>query len=67
MNAAPVSRPSDEIGNPPIDARLHQRTVAKHLSVEAERAGDGPVSLIDTDPTGWPYRMVPASVKKIGK
>jgi len=24
--------------------------LAKHLSVEAERAGDGPVFLIDTDP-----------------
>lgn len=31
--------------------------LAKHLSVEAERVGDGPVFLIDTDPqgslTGW--------------
>jgi chromosome partitioning protein len=26
--------------------------LAKHLSVEAERAGDGPVFLIDTDPQG---------------
>lgn len=26
--------------------------LAKHLSVEAERAGDGPVFLIDTDPRG---------------
>jgi chromosome partitioning protein len=26
--------------------------LAKHLSVEAERAGDGPVYLIDTDPQG---------------
>jgi chromosome partitioning protein len=26
--------------------------LAKHLSVEAERAGDGPVFLIDTDPHG---------------
>jgi chromosome partitioning protein len=26
--------------------------IAKHLSVEAERAGDGPVFLIDTDPQG---------------
>ncbi len=26
--------------------------LAKHLSIEAERAGDGPVFLIDTDPQG---------------
>jgi chromosome partitioning protein len=26
--------------------------LAKHLSAAAERAGDGPVSLIDTDPQG---------------
>ena len=26
--------------------------LAKHLAVEAERAGDGPVFLIDTDPQG---------------
>ena len=26
--------------------------LAKHLSVEAERAGDGPVFLLDTDPQG---------------
>src|ERR1035437_10473108 len=26
--------------------------LTKHLSVEAERAGDGPVFLIDTDPQG---------------
>lgn len=26
--------------------------LAKHLSVEAERAGDGPIFLIDTDPQG---------------
>jgi chromosome partitioning protein len=26
--------------------------LAKHLSVEAERAGDGPVFLVDTDPQG---------------
>src|SRR6516162_4609915 len=26
--------------------------LCKHLSVEAERAGDGPVFLIDTDPQG---------------
>ncbi len=26
--------------------------LAKHLSVQAERAGDGPVYLIDTDPQG---------------
>lgn len=26
--------------------------LAKHLSVEAERAGDGPMYLIDTDPQG---------------
>ncbi len=27
-------------------------TLCAHLSVEAERAGDGPVFLIDTDPQG---------------
>ncbi len=26
--------------------------LAKHLAVEAERAGDGPLFLIDTDPQG---------------
>ena len=26
--------------------------LCKHLAVEAERAGDGPVFLIDTDPQG---------------
>ena len=31
--------------------------LAKHLSVEAERAGDGPVFLIDTDPPGQPDRL----------
>ncbi len=32
--------------------------LCKHLSVEAERAGDGPVFLIDTDPQG---RMSPST------
>jgi chromosome partitioning protein len=44
--------------------------LAKHLSVEAERAGDGPVFLIDTDPqanlTAWHTKReaeVPARVE----
>ncbi len=31
--------------------------LAKHLAVEAERAGDGPVFLIDTDPQRQPHRL----------
>ena len=27
-------------------------TLAGHLAVEAERAGDGPVAVVDTDPQG---------------
>jgi chromosome partitioning protein len=38
--------------------------LAKHLFVEAERAGDGPVFLIDTDPQGYafgPHRGCPGA------
>lgn len=42
-------------------------TLAGHLAVEAERAGEGPVSLIDTDPQGsladwWNARVSPTPV-----
>lgn len=42
-------------------------TLAGHLSVEAERAGDGPVALIDIDPQGslaewWNKRAAPTPV-----
>lgn len=42
-------------------------TLAGHLGVEAERAGEGPVSLIDTDPQGsladwWNARVDPTPV-----
>jgi len=42
-------------------------TLAGHIAVEAERAGDGPVALIDTDPQGslakwWNSRESPAPV-----
>jgi chromosome partitioning protein len=35
-------------------------TTARHLAVEAERQGEGPVALIDTDPQGviGPHRVV---------
>ena len=44
---------SVRLPNSPPSTTAHNKTMlAKHLSVEAERAGDGPVFLIDTDPQG---------------
>lgn len=42
-------------------------TLAGHIAVEAERCGDGPVALIDTDPQGslakwWNSRQMPTPV-----
>lgn len=43
--------------------------LAKHLSVEAERAGDGPVFLIDTDPQGsltaWHAKRVSEAPQRV--